>query len=411
MKILVLNAGSSSQKSRLYEIVGDRLPDYPPQTLWKASVDWTHHQGFAELEVKTANNAVLNEKIQADSHASATEHLLQTLLEGETKVIKEAQEIDVVGHRVVHGGQEYHQPTVVTQEVKAAISRLASFAPIHNPANLEGITAAQKIFPDVPQVAVFDTGFHSQIPLPAAVYPGPYAWYEQENIRRYGFHGISHQYCSQRAAQLLGKDLNSLRLITCHLGNGCSLTAIKNGKSIDTTMGFTPLDGLMMGTRCGSLDPGILIYLLRQQGIDADKLDDILNHNSGLKGISGISADMRTIQTAISKGNTRAKLAFDMYIHRLRSHIGSMLATLSGLDAIVFTGGIGENHSLTRTAACEAFAFLGLKLDETKNQGSPKDQDIATADSSVRVLVIQTQEDWAIAKECWHLLTTSTSPN
>ncbi len=403
MKILVLNAGSSSQKSCLYEIVGDRLPDHPPQALWKASVDWTHHQEFAELEVKTADNAVLNEKIQADSHESATEHLLQTLLEGETKVIKEAQEIDVVGHRVVHGGQEYYQPTVVTQEVKATINRLASFAPIHNPANLQGITAAEKVFPDAPQVAVFDTGFHSQIPLPAAVYPGPYAWYEQENIRRYGFHGINHQYCSQRAAQLLGKDLNSLRLITCHLGNGCSLTAIKNGKSIDTTMGFTPLDGLMMGTRCGSLDPGILIYLLRQQETNADKLDDILNHDSGLKGISGISADMRAIQTAISEGNTRAQLAFDMYIHRLRSHIGSMLATLSGLDAIVFTGGVGENHPLTRTAACEAFAFLGLKLDESKNQASPKDQDIATADSSIRVLVIQAQEDWAIAKECWYL--------
>ncbi|MCP6761056.1 MAG: acetate kinase [Fischerella sp. CENA71] len=406
MKILVLNAGSSSQKSCLYEIVGDRLPEHPLKPLWKASVDWTHHQGLAELEVKTAKNAVLKENIQADSHASAIEYLLQTLLEGETKVIKEAQEIDVVGHRVVHGGQQYHQPTVVTEEVKAAISSLASFAPIHNPANLEGITAVEKVFPNAPQVAVFDTGFHSQIPLPAAVYPGPYAWYEQENIRRYGFHGISHQYCSQRAAQLLGKDLNSLRLITCHLGNGCSLTAIRNSKSIDTTMGFTPLDGLMMGTRCGSLDPGILIYLLRQQGINADKLDDILNHDSGLKGISGISADMRAIQTAISEGNDRAQLAFDMYIHRLRSHIGSMLAALSGLDAIVFTGGIGENHSLTRSAACEAFAFLGLKLDETKNQASPKDQDIATVDSSVRVLVIQTQEDWAIAKECWHLLRT-----
>jgi acetate kinase len=404
MKILVLNSGSSSLKSCLYEIVGDQLPGQPPKPVWQASVDWTHHQGFAELEVKTADNAVLKEKIQADSHASATERVLQTLLEGETQVIKEAKEIDAAGHRVVHGGQEYHQATLVTEEVKAAIRRLASFAPIHNPANLEGIEATEKVFPEVAQVAVFDTGFHSEIPLPASVYPGPYAWYEQEGIRRYGFHGISHQYCAQRAAQLLGKDLNSLRLITCHLGNGCSLTAIKDGKSIDTTMGFTPLDGLMMGTRCGSLDPGILIYLLRQQGIDADKLDDILNHDSGLKGISGISGDMRAIQTAIAEGNTRAQLAFDMYIHRLRSHIGAMLAVLGGLDAIVFTGGIGENHSLTRSAACEAFVFLGLKLDETKNQAAPKDQDIAAVDSSIRVLVIQTQEDWAIAKECWHLL-------
>ncbi|BAU06156.1 acetate/propionate family kinase [Fischerella sp. NIES-3754] len=404
MKILVLNSGSSSQKSRLYEIVGDQLSEHPPKPVWQASVDWTHHQGFAELEVKTAENAVFKEKIQADSYASATERVLQTLLEGETQVIKATKEIDAVGHRVVHGGQEYNQATLVTEEVKAAIRRLASFAPIHNPANLEGIEATEKVFPEAAQVAVFDTGFHSHIPLSAAVYPIPYVWYEKEGIRRYGFHGISHQYCSQRAAQLLGKDLNSLRLITCHLGNGCSLTAIKDGKSIDTTMGFTPLDGLMMGTRSGSLDPGILIYLLRKQGIDADKLDDILNYDSGLKGISGISGDMRAIQTAIGEGNTRAQLAFDMYIHRLRSHIGSMLAVLGGLDAIVFTGGIGENHSLTRSAACEAFAFLGLKLDETKNQASPKDQDIAAADSSIRVLVIQTQEDWAIAQECWHLL-------
>ncbi|MCX7592653.1 MAG: acetate/propionate family kinase, partial [Fischerella sp.] len=241
-------------------------------------------------------------------------------------------------------------------------------------------------------------------PLPAAIYPGPYEWYEQ-GIRRYGFHGINHQYCAQRAAQLLGRDLNSLRLITCHLGNGCSLAAVRAGKSIDTTMGFTPLEGLMMGTRSGSVDPGILIYLLRK-GIDVDRLDEILNRSSGLKGISGLSADMRSIQSAITEGNSRAQLAFDMFIHRLRSHIGSMLAVLGGLDAIVFTAGIGENHALTRTAACEAFAFLGLKLDEAKNQASPKDRDIATADSAVRVLVIPAEEDWAIAKESWHLLRT-----
>jgi acetate kinase len=404
MKILVMNAGSSSQKSCLYEIVGEQLPEHSPKPLWEANVDWTHYQGFAELKVKTAHNAVLKEKIKADSHGSATEYVLNTLLEGNTQVIKETKEIDVVGHRVVHGGQEYYQATVVTEEVKAAIDRLSTFAPIHNPANLEGIEATEKVFPEALQVAVFDTGFHSQIPLPAAVYPGPYEWYEQ-GIRRYGFHGINHQYCAQRAAQLLGRNLNSLRLITCHLGNGCSLAAIRAGKSIDTTMGFTPLEGLMMGTRSGSVDPGILIYLLRK-GIDADQLDEILNRGSGLKGISGLSADMRSIQSAITEGNSRAQLAFDMFIHRLRSHIGSMLAVLGGLDALIFTAGIGENHALTRTAACEAFAFLGLKLDEAKNQASPKDQDIATADSAIRVLVIPAEEDWAIAKESWHLLRT-----
>jgi len=280
--------------------------------------------------------------------------------------------------------------------------RLASFAPAHNPANVAGITATQKLLPDVPQVAVFDTAFHSQLPLSAAVYPGPYEWFEQ-GIRRYGFHGINHQYCAERTAQLLDKDLKSLRLITCHLGNGCSLAAIKDGRSIDTTMGFTPLEGLMMGSRSGSIDPGILIHLLRQE-IDANRLDEVLNRASGLQGISGLSGDMRQIHSAIAAGNPRAQLAFDMYLHSLGKHIGAMLVTLGGLDALVFTGGVGENQANLRALACEALAFLGMKLDLAKNSQSPVDRDIATADSTVRVLVIQAQEDWAIATECWKLI-------
>ena len=289
-------------------------------------------------------------------------------------------------------------------EVKSAIAHLADLAPAHNPANLEGIEAIEQILgTEVPQVAVFDTAFHTQLPLSAAIYPGPYEWFEQ-GIRRYGFHGISHQYCAQRAAQILSRELKELRLITCHLGNGCSLAAIRDGHSIDTTMGFTPLDGLMMGSRSGSVDPGILIYLMRQQGYTADQLDRALNLGSGLKGISGVSADMRQIVSAIAQDNSRSQLALNIYVHRLRSCIGAMLASLGGLDALVFTAGVGENSALVRTAACEAFGFLGLKLDPEKNTGSPEDRDIATADSTVRVLVIHTQEDWAIAKDCWHLL-------
>ncbi len=403
MKILVLNAGSSSQKSCLYQL-GEELPDLPFKPLWEAKVDWSRHQGVAEIKVKTSEGAVLEEELPTPSRPAVISHMLDTLSHDKTQVIDDPTEINVVGHRVVHGGQDYRQATIITPEVKDAIVRLSAFAPLHNPANVEGIEAMQDLLPDVPQVAVFDTAFHSQLPLSAAVYPGPYEWFEQ-GIRRYGFHGINHQYCAQRTAALLGKNLESLRLITCHLGNGCSLAAIREGKSIDTTMGFTPLEGLMMGTRSGSVDPSILIYLMRQ-GIDVDKLDETLERASGLKGISGVSGDMRQIMDAIAQGNSRAQLAFDMYVHSLRRHIGAMLATLGGLDALVFSGGVGENSAAVRAAACTQFEFLGLKLDLDKNAQSPADQDIAAPDSAVRVLIVQAQEDWAIAKECWKLAQT-----
>lgn len=403
MKILVMNAGSSSQKSCLYEITGNTLPEEPLKPLWEAKVDWTHHQGFAEIEVKTALGEKLEEEIPANSRPEVIAHLLDTLCSGSTKVIAQPSEIDVVGHRVVHGGQEYRESVIITEDVKQAIDRIAQLAPAHNPANLSGIEAIEQYMGAMTQVAVFDTAFHSHLPDAAAIYPGPYEWVEQ-GIRRYGFHGISHQYCAQRAARILNHNLASLRLITCHLGNGCSLAAIKNGRSVDTTMGFTPLDGLMMGTRSGAVDPGILIYLLRQADYCADKLDQVLNRGSGLSGISGISNDMRQIRQAVSQGNSRAQLAIDIFVHRLRSYIGAMLASLGGLDALIFTAGVGENYPEIRSAACEAFAFLGLKLDPEKNMHTPVDIDIATADSAVRVLVIHTQEDWEIATECWRLV-------
>lgn len=400
MKILVLNAGSSSQKSRLYDLSG-RLPDLAPTPLWQADADWTRHQGSTELKITTASGAVLEENLPTDTRSDVIMHMFKTLWNGKTQVITQASDIDIVGHRVVHGGQEFENSTMVTPEVKAAISRMAVLAPAHNPANLEGIEAVERILPGVPQVAVFDTAFHSHMPLPAVVYPGPYEWFEQ-GIRRYGFHGISHNYCAQRAAQLLGKNLESLRLITCHLGNGCSLAAIHHGHSIDTTMGFTPLEGLMMGTRSGSIDPGILLYVLQQHRYSAEQLDATLNKESGLKGISG-TGDMRQLLQAIKEGNEKARLAFDMYVHRLRYYVGAMLAILGGLDALVFAGGVGENSADVRAATCEAFAFLGLKLDPQKNAQSPADQAISAADSVVPVLIIHTQEDWAIAQECWRL--------
>lgn len=403
MKILILNAGSSTQKSCLYEITGDTLPSSPPAPIWEGKVDWSHHQGVAEIEVETTAGEKLTEEITTNSQSEVMARLLNTMLFGSTKVINQLSEIDVVGHRVVHGGRDYRQSVIITQQVKDAIANLANLAPAHNPANLAGIEAVEKLLGEVTQVAVFDTAFHGKIPEAAAIYPGPYEWVEQDIIR-YGFHGISHQYCAERAAQILGKDLQSLRLITCHLGNGCSLAAIKNGCSVDTTMGFTPLDGLMMGSRSGSIDPGILIYLLRQGNYTVAQLDNVLNKASGLSGISGISGDMRQIKTAISQGNKRAQLAFDIYVHRLRSCIGEMLASLGGLDALIFTAGVGENVPEIRQAACEAFEFLGIKIDSGKNTSKPVDEDIATHDSKVRVLVIHTQEDWQITRECWKLV-------
>jgi acetate kinase len=394
MKILVLNAGSSSQKSCLYEMTaGD--PTAVPHPLWEAVVDWNLHPDHAVLKVRSQAGTL--EKTQpVQSRQAIFTDLLATLWQGETAVLQHPKDIDAVGHRVVHGGQDYTQPVRITPAVKTAIAQLACLAPAHNPANLEGIETIEHILDQaLPQVAVFDTAFHSQLPAAAAVYPGPYAWAER-GIRRYGFHGISHQYCSQRASQLLNR--NDLKLIICHLGNGCSLSAVKHGRCIDTTMGFTPLDGLMMGTRSGVVDPGILLYLLRQEGYTADRLDQELNRESGLKGISGISGDMRQVMTAIAQGNPLAQLALDIYVHRLCAGIGAMLASLGGVDALVFTAGVGENSPVVRALACEAFEFLGLKLDATLNQNQPVDQDIATSDSAIRVLVIHTQEDWAIAQ-------------
>ncbi|MEG4280820.1 acetate kinase [Microcoleus sp. MON1_C1] len=401
MKILVLNAGSSSQKSCLYEL-NDRLPDRQPQPLWEAQIDWHHREGVAQLKVETASATELEEEFASDSREAAISRMLETLWQGKTQVINSLKEIDIVGHRVVHGGQDYQQSTLISPDVKEAIARLSVFAPVHNPANLEGIEALEKILPNRPQVAVFDTAFHAQLPPAAFVYPGPYEWLEN-GIRRYGFHGISHQYCARRAAQLLNRDLTHLRLISCHLGNGCSLAAIRGGVSVDTTMGFTPLDGLMMGSRSGAIDPGIIIHLLRREDLTSEKLDNILNRNSGLKGISGVSSDMRQIGDAIAQGNERAQLALDIYIHRLRAGIAAMLASLGGLDALIFTAGVGENSAVVRSAACEAFGFMGLKLDGEKNQQSPVDEDIAAVDSAVRILIIHTQEDWEIARECWKL--------
>lgn len=400
MKILVLNSGSSSQKSRLYELSGP-LPATPPAPLWEGKVEWQGER--AMLSIRGTDGKARKEEVPSGARAEATARLLSALISRPGGVLRGELQVGAVGHRIVNGGPEFAKPAVITPAVKAAIEKMAVFAPLHNRVELEGIRLIEETFGRVPQVAVFDTGFHRQMPEAAAVYAGPYEWAEQ-GIRRYGFHGINHQYCANRAAELLSKDLDGLKLVTCHLGNGCSLAAIRNGHSIDTTMGFTPLDGLMMGTRSGSVDPGILTFLLREQKLSGSELDELLNKKSGLLGISGISSDMREIVLAMQERNPRARLAFDIFVHRLRAGIGAMAAALVGMDALVFTAGIGENSPEVRAAACANFSFAGLKLDAGKNQAAGGDREISTGDSNVRVLVVQAQEDWAIARECWKLL-------
>jgi acetate kinase len=408
MNVLVLNSGSSSQKSCLYEI-GDALPDDPPLPVWEGKIEWAtdHDNDKAQYSIKSSRGVSRKEVTSGGSRREDIERLLQNLWSAQTQAISGPSKIDVVGHRVVHGGPQHFEPSFVTAEVKSAIEGVSAFAPLHNRAELEGMEVAAKLLGPVPQVAVFDTGFHRTMPLSAATYPGPYEWFEQ-GIRRYGFHGINHQYCAQRAARLLGKNLNSLKLVTCHLGNGCSLAAIREGQSVDTTMGFTPLEGLMMGTRSGSVDPGILTYLMRQRQFSGQQLDEVLNQKSGLLGVSGLSSDMRQILAASKSGDQRATLAFDMYVHRLRRGIGAMISVLGGVDALVFSAGVGENSSEVRAAVCDNFAFLGLRLDPGENAPSPSDNDvdidISALDSTVRVLVIHAQEDWMIARECWNLV-------
>jgi acetate kinase len=383
--LLVLNGGFGGEKACVF-----RLPDHgapppePPIPLWESDTDFP-----------------------AGTDAAARATALTTALPGSwtgpDAVLTGPAEIHAIGHRVVHGGLEFRESVRITPDVMAAIERLAPLAPAHNPAALEGMAVADRLFgATVPQFAVFDTAFQRNLPDAAAVYPRPYSWAEQ-GLRRFGFHGINHQYVAGRTARLLGRNLPGLRLISCHLGNGCSLAAIRGGGSVDTTMGFTPLEGLMMGSRSGSLDPGLLLYLQREKGLSAPDLDRILNHESGLLGISGVSADLREVSRAIDAGSDRARLALDIYVHRLRAGIGAMFAALGGADALIFTAGVGQHSAAVRAAACETFAFAGVTLDPALNEDVTADADIVAADSAVRVLVIRAQEDWAIALECARL--------
>jgi acetate kinase len=399
MLVLVLNAGSSSHKAALFDMARGSHP------LWRGQLDWSAQPDAVVQSVQGTDGAVQQTTLETRDRPTGLRSLLATLGAGATAVLDSPEQIAAVGHRVVHGGDRYQASIRVTPEVQRAIRDLIPLAPAHNPANLEGIEVLTDLLGEVPQVAVFDTAFHSTLPPAAAAYAGPYHWWTQ-GIRRYGFHGISHRYVAQRAATLLDRPLDTLKLVTCHLGNGCSLAAVDGGRSVDTTMGFTPLEGLMMGSRSGSVDPGLILHLLRQGEISVTDLDRQLNKQSGLLGISGVSNDLRAVQTAAAEGHDRAQLAIALFLHSLRRHIGAMVASLGGLDALVFTAGMGENSALVWQETCAALGFLGIHLKGDLERCAD-DQDIAAPDAPVRVLVIHTQEEWAIAQDCAAIVASS----
>jgi acetate kinase len=394
--ILVLNAGSSSHKCALFSLEDNAKGDYS-SPIWSGKLDWTEVPGSVVVQVRTNQGYTWDATLSSLSVKEALKKLINTLWQGEGRVLKDPSQIQAVGHRVVHGGSIFRQPALITEKVKTTIKDLIPLAPLHNPANLEGIQIMENLLPAIPHIAVFDTAFHRNIPEIASTYPIPADW-RGEGIIRYGFHGISHEYCANRVAHLMGRDIRAMKIITCHIGNGSSLTAIRNGKSVDTTMGFTPMEGLMMGSRSGSIDPGILLYLLREKKVSADDLDKRLNFQSGLKGIAG-SSDMREIEKKMSENDKDAKLAFDMYVYRFKSALGALLANLGGLDALVFTGGIGENSIEFRSAACSNLDFLGILLDGKANAEETLDCKISKSDSEVSIWAIKTREEWEIGKQ------------
>ena len=386
MSILVINAGSSSVKFGLF----DRDAR---QSLATGLIDWTADASRAELVIRPSGGEELRSPLTSVDHRSAIAHAVRTLTEA-----KLAPDVVAVGHRIVHGGP-FRGSTRIDAAVKARLERLSELAPLHNPPALAAVAAAEAALPGVPQVAVFDTAFFADLPPQSSVYPLPYEWHTDWGVRRYGFHGISHAYCTGRAAKVLSRPTGELRLVICHLGNGCSATAVKGGAGVATTMGFTPLEGLMMGTRCGSVDPSILLYVLRQRGVSAEQLDDVLQHHSGLLGVSGVSSDYRQVEAAARQGNERAGLALAIYADRVRSTIGALAVTLGGVDGLVFTAGVGEHSAALRSAACAGLECLGVKLDAARNAEAKADTDVATADSVGRILVLHTQEELLIARE------------
>lgn len=391
MNILVLNSGSSSIKFNLWNMEKEKL-------LCKGIIEKIGKKD-SFMRWSTDGQQTVIEK-EVSNHKDGIKLVLDTITDSESGVIKNINEIDAVGHRVVHGGEKITRSELVTEEIEKIIEECIELAPLHNPHNLEGIRAIKNVIPGVPNIAVFDTAFHSSMPPKSYVYPLPYEFYEKYRIRKYGFHGTSHKYVSIRGAELLGKKPEKINCITCHLGNGSSLTAVKNGISVDTTMGFTPLAGLPMGTRTGSIDPSIILYMIEKLGYDARSVNELINKESGFKGISGISSDMREVSEAAANGNERAILTMKIFAHKAKNFIAGLATELDGrLDAIIFTGGIGENSRESRELICEGLQIIGAYIDMEKNKFIKGEGTISTDDSPVKIMVVPTNEELMIAME------------
>lgn len=391
MKILVINTGSSSLKYQLIDMLNESV-------LAKGLCDRIGIDNSFIKHTRTGSDTVVIDK-DLTSHKTAIKEVIKVLTDKKTGVISDMSEISAVGHRVVHGGEKFHDSVIIDENVVQAIKDCIDLAPLHNPPNITGIEACQHIMPGTPMVAVFDTAFHQTLPKYAYLYALPYEIYVKYGIRKYGFHGTSHKYVAQRAAKILGKPLEELKLISCHLGNGASVCAINKGKSVETSMGFTPLDGLVMGTRCGTLDPAVVKFLIENEKMSLKELDEYLNKKSGVLGISGVSSDFRDIDAAVEEGNERAQLAIDIFCYRVKKCIGEYAAVTNGIDAVIFTAGIGENNDIVRENILRDMDYLGIKIDLEKNKIKGKELDISATGATVRTLVIPTNEELAIARE------------
>ncbi|MDY4128645.1 acetate kinase [Peptostreptococcus porci] len=392
MKVLVLNCGSSSLKYQLIDMSNESV-------LCKGLVERIGIDGSVLKHEKDGLDGKHVVEVEMKDHKDAIKHVLEAVAHPEVGAVKEMSEIEAVGHRIVHGGEKFASSALLTDEVIEAINECVELAPLHNPANLMGVEACKAILPDVPQVGVFDTAFHQSMPKKAFIYGLPHELYTKYGVRRYGFHGTSHLYVSQKAAEMLGKPVEELKIVTCHLGNGASLTAVDGGKSVDTSMGLTPLEGLIMGTRCGDIDPAIVPFVMKKEGLDADGIDKLMNKQSGVYGMTGISSDFRDIEDAANNGDEKAQVALDAYCHKVKKYIGSYVAAMNGVDAIVFTAGLGENGISMREMICKDMDFFGIKLDAEKNNVRGKERVVSTDDSKVKVLLIPTNEELMIARD------------
>lgn len=392
MKVLVLNCGSSSLKYQLIDMENEAV----------LCVGLVERIGIEGSILKQEKDGVEGKYIVEQpmkNHEEAIKLVLDAVVDSTYGGVKDIKEVEAVGHRVVHAGEKFATSVVITDEVEAALKECIDLAPLHNPANIMGIDACKAILPGVPMVAVFDTAFHQTMPKKSYLYGLPHELYTKYGVRRYGFHGTSHKYVSQKAAEMLGKDIKDLKIITCHLGNGASIAAVDGGKCVDTSMGFTPLEGLIMGTRCGDIDAAILPFLMRKENLNADQLDAMMNKQSGVYGMTGISSDFRDIEGAAEKGDEKAQVALDAYVQKVKKYIGSYAAEMNGVDAVVFTAGVGENGIEIREAIASNMEFLGMKLDKEANKVRGKERVISTEDSAVKILLVPTNEELMIARD------------